>query len=113
MVGILRFQLFQDIGGLDLLGIGLVDRVGRFEVQVDLSAPDGLSLSNPIILTVHSTALGTVGWIVCEAALSTRISPGEAWNQLSESSGPADGVDLGQVVVSASVPLGGVPESFR
>jgi hypothetical protein len=45
-----------------------VDRVGRFEVRVDLSAPDGLSLSNPITLTVHSTALGTVGVVITVVA---------------------------------------------
>ena len=33
MVGILRFQPFQDIRGLDLLSIGLVKRVGRFVEQ--------------------------------------------------------------------------------
>ena len=30
VVGILRLQLFEDIGGLELLGIGLVGRVSRF-----------------------------------------------------------------------------------
>jgi hypothetical protein len=41
-----------------------VDRVGRFEVRVFLSTPDGLSMSSPITLTVHSTALGTVGVVI-------------------------------------------------
>jgi hypothetical protein len=41
-----------------------VDRVGLFYVQVGLSTKDGLSLSTPLQLTVHSTALGTVGVVI-------------------------------------------------
>jgi hypothetical protein len=45
-----------------------VDRVGRFEVRVFLATPDGLSMSNPITLTVHSTALGTIGVVITVVA---------------------------------------------
>src|SRR5581483_11503605 len=41
-----------------------VDRVGLFYVQVTLATPNGLSLSTPLQLTVHSTALGTVGVVI-------------------------------------------------
>jgi hypothetical protein len=41
-----------------------VDRVGRFEVQVSLSTTDGLAISSPLSLSVHSTALGTVGVVI-------------------------------------------------
>jgi hypothetical protein len=41
-----------------------VDRVGLFYVQVTLSTPDGLLLSSPLQLTVHSTALGTIGIVI-------------------------------------------------
>jgi hypothetical protein len=30
VIGIVRLQLFEDTGGLELLGIGLVGWVGRF-----------------------------------------------------------------------------------
>ena len=30
VIGILRFQPFQDIGSLELFGIALVGRIGRF-----------------------------------------------------------------------------------
>lgn len=45
-----------------------VDRVGLFYVQVNLTTPDGLSLSTPLTLTVHSTALGTIGIVITIAA---------------------------------------------
>jgi hypothetical protein len=45
-----------------------VDRVGLFYVQVNLTTPDGLSLSTPLTITVHSTALGTIGIVITIAA---------------------------------------------
>jgi hypothetical protein len=45
-----------------------VDRVGLFYVQVTLSTPDGLLLSSPLQLTVHSTALGTIGIVITVVA---------------------------------------------
>ncbi len=45
-----------------------VDRVGVFPVQVTLSTKDGLLLSKPLQLTVHSTALGTIGIVITVVA---------------------------------------------
>ena len=45
-----------------------VDRVGRFDVRLALSTPDGLVLGNPVPLTVRSTALGTIGVVITIAA---------------------------------------------
>lgn len=45
-----------------------VNRVGLFYVQVQLTAPNGLPLSTPLRLTVHSTALGTIGVIITVVA---------------------------------------------
>lgn len=41
-----------------------VNRVGRIDVEATLSTPDGISLGGTVRLTVHSTALGTIGVII-------------------------------------------------
>jgi hypothetical protein len=43
-----------------------VDRVGRIDVRVTLTspAPHSIELGSPVTLTVHSTALGTVGVVI-------------------------------------------------
>jgi Family of unknown function (DUF6049) len=42
-----------------------VDRVGRIDVQVGLFTPGGVALGGPPVpLTVHSTALGTIGVVI-------------------------------------------------
>lgn len=41
-----------------------VERTGRFPVQVSLLAPNGDAIGATVILTVHSTALGTIGIII-------------------------------------------------
>jgi uncharacterized protein DUF6049 len=41
-----------------------VDRTGRFVVQATLYTPSGAQLGAPVFLSVHSTALGTIGVII-------------------------------------------------
>jgi hypothetical protein len=58
--------------------------------------------------------LSAPGAIVWAAALSRRISPGAARDQLPALRGPSDGADFGQVVVSVStLELGAAPIPFR
>lgn len=41
-----------------------VQRSGRFRVQAELTTATGITLGDPVFLTVHSTALGLVGVII-------------------------------------------------
>jgi hypothetical protein len=50
-----------------------VDRVGRIDVQATLYTPDRVSLGTTLDLTVHSTALGTVGVIITVVAAAVLI----------------------------------------
>jgi hypothetical protein len=45
-----------------------VERTGRFPVQASLLAPNGDAVGATVILTVHSTALGTIGVVITIAA---------------------------------------------
>ena len=45
-----------------------VDRTGRFVVQATLFTPSGAQLGAPVYLSVHSTALGTIGIIITVVA---------------------------------------------
>ena len=44
------------------------ERTGRIEVEVNLSTPASLTLGEPILLTVRSTALGTIGIVITAVA---------------------------------------------
>ena len=45
-----------------------VNRVGRFDVDVDLATTTGFGLTGSLRLTVHSTALGTIGVVITVVA---------------------------------------------
>lgn len=57
----------QHIAARAKLGLHIpvqVDRAGRIKVQVTLTTPDRTALGDPIVLSVRSTALGTIGKII-------------------------------------------------
>lgn len=41
-----------------------VERTGRFRVQAVLLTPSGLTIGDPVLVSVHSTALGAIGVII-------------------------------------------------
>lgn len=41
-----------------------VQRTGRFQVQAELFTPADTALGQPVVLSIHSTALGTVGVVI-------------------------------------------------
>lgn len=50
-----------------------VERTGRFPVQATLLTPSGAELGQPVLLSVHSTALGTIGIIITVAAAAVLV----------------------------------------
>ena len=48
-------------------------RTGRFPVQAALLTPSGAELGQPVLLSVHSTALGTIGIIITIAAAAVLV----------------------------------------
>jgi hypothetical protein len=45
-----------------------VERTGKFEVQAVLLTPSGAPIGDPVFVSVHSTALGTIGLIITVVA---------------------------------------------
>jgi len=50
-----------------------VERSGRFVVQAVLYTPNGVPLGSPVILSVHSTALGAIGVIITVSAAAVLL----------------------------------------
>jgi hypothetical protein len=45
-----------------------VERTGRFRVQAVLVTPSGVHIGNPVLVSVHSTALGAIGVVITVVA---------------------------------------------
>lgn len=50
-----------------------VERTGRFVVQAALYTPSGVQLGAPVYLSVHSTALGTIGVVITIVAAAVLV----------------------------------------
>lgn len=50
-----------------------VQRTGRFQVQAQLFTPNDMRLGSPVYLSIHSTALGTIGVVITVVAAAVLV----------------------------------------